>query len=104
MELYKGQKEIKEQLKVIPEMQEQIKEIKQELKEIPKIKEELHRISGAVARIEVEHGEKLAMLFDAFTVHSEKLDFHEKRISSCENQIEKQDDQIYYLKSKVQGL
>ena len=97
--------EMKKQLKVIPEMKEQLKEIpemKKQLEEISKMKEELRRISGSVARIEVEHGEKLAMLFDAFKMHSEKLESHEKRINSCERKVENQNDQLYYLKSKVQ--
>lgn len=107
LKIYQEQKEIKEQLKVIPEMQEQLKaipEIKEQLKEIPEIKEELRRISQSVAKIEVDHGEKLQILFDAFKAHSEKLEEHEKRTDMCEKRIQNHDDQIYYLKSKVQGL
>ena len=107
LKIYQEQKEIKEQLKAIPEMQEQLKaipEIKEQLKEIPEIKEELRRLSQSVAKIEVDHGEKLQILFDAFKTHSEKLEEHEKRIDMCEKHIENHDDQIYYLKSKVQGL
>ena len=89
--------EMQEQLKAIPEMQEQ-------LKAIPEIKEELRRISRTVAKIEVDHGEKLDALFDAFTAHSEKLDIHEKRIAICEKHIEHQSNQIYHLNSKVQEL
>ena len=65
---------------------------------------EIRNISRTVARMEVEHGEKLAALFDAFTAHSEKLDKHDKRISICEKHIEHQSNQIYHLNSKVQGL
>lgn len=97
LKIYQEQKEIKEQLKAIPEMQEQ-------LKDIPEMKEELRRISRSVARIEVDHGEKLQILFDAFKTHSEKLEEHEKRIDMCEKHVENHDDQIYYFKSKVQGL
>ncbi len=117
LKIYQEQKEIKEQLKVIPEMQEQLKvipemqeqlkvipEMQEQLKAIPEIKEELHRISQSVAKIEVEHGEKLQILFDAFKAHSEKLEEHEKRTDMCEKCIQNHDDQIYYLKSKVQGL
>ena len=87
--------EMQKQLKVIPEMQK-------ELKAIPEIKEELRRISRTVAKMEVEHGEKLAALFDAFTAHSEKLDIHNKRSSICEKRIEHQSNQIYDLNSTVQ--
>ena len=99
--------EMKEQLKAMPKMQEQLKaipEMQEQLKSIPEMKEELRRISRSVARIEVEHGEKLQILFDAFKTHSEKLEEHEKRINMCGKHIENQDDQIYYLKSKVQRL
>ena len=78
--------------------------IQEKLDIIPIMKEELRKISGSVARIEIEHGEKLVILFDAYTVNSEKLDSHEKMINSCEKHIENQDNQIYYLNSKVQGI
>ena len=99
--------EMQEQLKVIPEMQKQlgiIPEMQKQLDIIPEIKEEVRRISRTVARMEVEHGEKLAALFDAFTAHSQKLDIHDKRISICEKHIEHQSNQIYHLNSKVQEL
>lgn len=89
--------EMQEQLKVIPEIQK-------ELRAIPEIKEELRRISRTVAKMEVDHGEKLAALFDAFTSHSEKLDIHDKRILVCEKRIEHQSNQIYHLNSKIQEL
>lgn len=72
------------------------------------MKYELRKLSLTVAKIEVEHGHKLEALFDAlfdaFKMHSEKFDSTEKRLNSCEEKIEKHDSQIYYLKSKVQGL
>lgn len=92
---------IKEEL--IPTMQQDILQIKEILKEIPEIKQELRNISGSVARIEVEHGEKLAILFDAFKVNTEKIEEQDKRITKCENTIEKHDDQIYILNSKIQN-
>ena len=57
---------------IIPTMQQDILQIKEILKEIPEIKQELRNISGSVARIEVEHGEKLQILLDAVTGNSEK--------------------------------
>ena len=97
LKIYEEQQEIKKQLGIIPGVQEQ-------LKAIPEMQEEIRKISRTVAKIEVEHGEKLDILFDAFTTLSEKLDSHEKRITSCEKKLENQDHEIYYLKSKVQGL
>ena len=92
---------IKEEL--IPTMQQDILQIKEILKEIPEIKQELRNISGSVARIEVEHGEKLAILFDAFKVNTEKIEEQNKRITKCEKILEKHDHQIYILNSKIQN-
>ena len=93
--------EIKE--KLIPTMQQDISQIKEILKEIPEIKQELRNISGSVARIEVEHGEKLAVLFDAFKVNTEKIEEQNKRITKCEKMLERHDHQIYILNSKIQN-
>ena len=103
--------EIKKQLEEIPKikeetiptMQQDILQIKEILKEIPEIKQELRNISGSVARIEVEHGEKLVALFDAFKVNTEKIGEQDKRITKCENMLEKHDHQIYILNSKLQN-
>ena len=92
---------IKEEL--IPTMQQDILQIKEILKEIPEIRQELRNISGSVARIEVEHGEKLAILFDAFKANTEKIEEQNKRITKCENILEKHDHQLYILNSKVQN-
>ena len=103
--------EMKKQLEEIPKMKEDILEMKKQLEEIPKmkndienIKQELRNISGSVARIEVEHGEKLVALFDAFKVNSEKIEEHDKKISKCENRLTSHDDQLYVLNSKVGNL
>ena len=113
--------EIKKQLEEIPKMKEDILEMKKQLEEIPKMKkqleeipkmkndiesmkQELRNISGSVARIEVEHGEKLVALFDAFKVNSEKIEEHDKKISKCENRLTSHDDQLYVLNSKVGNL
>ena len=92
---------IKEEL--IPTMQQDILQIKEILKEIPEIKQELRNISGSVARIEVEHGEKLAILFDAFKANTEKIEEQNKRLTKCEKILEKHDHQIYILNSKIQN-
>lgn len=92
---------IKEEL--IPTMQQDILQIKEILKEIPEIKQELRNISGSVARIEVEHGEKLAILFDAFKANTEKIEEQNKRITTCEKILEKHDHQICILNSKMQN-
>ena len=104
---------IKKQLEEIPKIQddilqikkilEEIPKMKKQLEEIPEMKQELRSISGSVARIEVEHGEKLAALFDAFKVNTEKIEEQNKRITRCEDMLEKHDHQIYILNSKLQN-
>ena len=66
-------------------------------------KEELRKISGSVARIEVEHGEKLVALFDAFKANTEKIENQDERIAKSENKIERHDDQLYFLNSKLKN-
>ena len=116
LKIYKELQETKDKVKDIPEMKKQLEEIpkikkqleeipkiKKQLEEIPEIKQELRNISGSVARIEVEHGEKLAVLFDAFKVNTEKIEEQNKRLTKCEKMLEKHDHQIYILNSKIQN-
>lgn len=93
-----------EQLKiVIPEMQENVIQLQKEMKNItqiiiPEMQVEIRKISKSVAVIEVEHGEKLDLLFDIFDMHEEKLKSNERRIHLCERHLDRHDDEIYYLK------
>ena len=115
------QEDIKQLKIVIPEMQEDIKQLKivvselqdnviqlqKEMKNItqiiiPEMQVEIRKISKSVAVIEVEHGEKLDLLFDIFDMHEEKLKSNERRIHLCERHLDRHDDEIYYLKA-VQG-
>ena len=120
---------IEEQTKVIPEMQSNIenmqstiKQMQNDIKELQnnykelnnkykelnnKYKElydETRNISRTVAKIEVEHGEKLAILFDAVTGNIEKQEKLENRFDKCEKRIDDNDHQIYFLNSKIQNL
>ena len=94
---------MKKQLEEIPGMKEQIAIIPKILLEIQDMKQEIRRISGSVARIEVEHGEKLVALFDAFKINTEKIQEQDSRITKCEKTLEKHDDQIYMLNSKIKN-
>lgn len=99
--------EIEKQVAKIPELEKEIAKISELEREIAKISEmqkEMRNISRSVAVIEHEHGDKLKALFDAFTVNTEKMETEEKRINFCERKIENHDTDIYYLKTKVQGL
>lgn len=81
-----------------------IEYIEKQVSQISEMKEEIQRINNTVLKIEYEHGQKLDALFDAFKFHSEKIYRQEERIASCENSLEKHDNEIFYLKSKVQGV
>ena len=93
--------QIKKQVKEIPKMKDEISQIKKTIEDMPEIKQELRSISGSVARIEVEHGEKLMALFDAFKMHTDKIQEQDKKIAKCENTLEKHDHQIYILNSEI---
>lgn len=96
--LVKGQKELFK-------MQEERDEILLDLKKgQEELKEEVGKLSKTVAKIEIEHGQKLEMLFDAVTMHSEKFDSTENRLNSHEDRLNKQDDKIFHLNSKVQAF
>ncbi len=83
-------------------LQEQVNEMQVQVNKIPKIEEELRTLSGRVAVIEKEHGEKLQILLDVVTGNSKKSKELEKRIEKDEKIINRHSDEIYYLKEKVQ--
>lgn len=84
-------KDIRNTIKVIPQMQKDIKDMKIEIRQL----------SRTVARIEIEHGKKLEALFDAFSMHSEKISSLESKVEFCIRRLDKHDDEIYYLKSRI---
>ncbi len=107
--------EIQKEVAKIPEMQKEISEMQSQILKLQKqmlrieerlsnVEAETKSISKSVAIIEHEHGEKLSVLFDAFTMNNQKIEQQEKRISIYERKIEQHDDDIFYLKNKVQGL
>ena len=69
--------------------------------EIKEIKEEQRNLSRTVAKIEVEHGEKLQILLDVVTAHEEKHKEFERRFEEHEKILSEHDDEIYYLKEKI---
>ena len=89
-------------------MQNDIKELQNNYKELnnkyKELYDEIRNISRTVAKIEVEHGEKLAILFDAVTGNIEKQEKLENRLEKCEKRIDNNDHQIYFLNSKIQNL
>ncbi len=84
-------------------LREQVSEMQVSVNEIPEIKKELGTLSGRVAVIEKEHGEKLQILLDVVTGNSEKSEDLERRIERNEKIINRHSDEIYYLQQKVQN-
>ncbi len=102
LKIYEEQKNIKEEILGLKEEMSVLKGDVSVLKEdMSDLKAEVRNISRTVAKIEVEHGEKLQILFDAFQSQEEKKEELKKRIKICEKKIDKQGDKIYYLSSIV---
>ena len=68
-----------------------------------KIKIELRKISKTVAKIEVEHGEKLEILLDVVTGHTKQISSIKERVEKCEKRLDNHDDKFYVLNSAVQA-
>ena len=66
--------------------------------------QEIERLSQIVAKIEVDHGQKLEILLDVVTSHTKKLESIEKILDRHENKLDRHSDEIYYLNSKVQAF
>ena len=102
------QNDIKELQNNYKELNNKYKELNNKYKELnnkyKELYDEIRNISRTVAKIEVEHGEKLAILFDAVTGNIEKQEKLENRLDKCEKRIDDNDHQIYFLNSKIQNL
>ena len=97
-ELFKGQKELFEGQK---ELLGRVENLEYGLKDT---NQELRSLSQTVAKIEHEHGHKLQILLDVVTSYPEKFDSTEKNLDLHEKRLNKHDDEIYYLNSKVQAF
>ena len=103
--------EAKERDEVLVSIKNELKDFKNQVnegfisvrKEISDVKGELDKLNNTVTRMEVEHGEKIQALFDAFKMSDQRHMNHENRITICENKINRHDDEIYYLNQKIQG-
>lgn len=96
--LSKGQEELfKGQEKLL----ERVENLEYGLKDT---NQELERLSQSVAKIEVEHGEKIQILLDVVTSYSKRFDSIDKRLESIETKVDRHSDEIYYLNSKVHAF
>ena len=68
------------------------------------MKSDLRSLSQTVAKIEIEHGEKLGALLDGVASHTEKFESIEKILDKHENKLDRHSDEIYYLNSKVHAF
>ena len=102
--LFEGYDELKEGQEKLFKGYEELKEGQKSLKdEVKNLKTTVDRIDQTVMRIEVEHGEKLQILFDADLYKREKFDSQGHTLERHERILDKHSDEIYLLKSKVQG-
>ena len=95
--------EIQKEVAKIPEIQKEVAKIKKMQEDISELQEETRKISKSVAVIELEHGEKLDLLFDIFDMQQEKLKLHERKMQLCDRRLDRHDDEIYYLKEFIRA-
>lgn len=101
--------EIKEMLLDLKKGQEKLFEDQEERDKIlfdlkkgqEKLFKEIDKLNLTVARIEAEHGEKLDILLDVVTGHTDQLTSVNKRVEKCEKRLDNHDDKIYVLNSVV---
>ena len=96
--------EIKEMLLDLKKGQEKLFEGQSDLfKGQEKLFKEIDKLNLTVARIEADHGEKLDILLDVVTGHTEKFTSVNERVEKCEKRLDNHDDKIYVLNSVVQA-
>ena len=96
--LQKLSNDMKERDVILQKLSNDMNDMKNEMKEI---KEEQRNLSRTVAKIEVEHGEKLQILLDVVTGQEEKNKEFERRFEEDEKILDRHSDQIYYLQLKA---
>lgn len=90
-------------------LKQEVKKFNQEMIElkemiIPSMQKEIRSISRAVTVIEVGHGKKLDILFEAYTINLDNIEKSKRKIHLCEKKIEQHDGEIYYLKSSLNKI
>lgn len=94
--------EIKEMILDLKKGQEERDKLLVDLKKgQEKLSKDLDNLSLSVARIEADHGEKLDILLNVVTGHTEKFTSVNERVEKCEKRLDNQDDKIYVLNSVV---
>lgn len=94
--------EIKEMILDLKKGQEERDKLLVDLKKgQEKLSKDLDNLSLSVARIEADHGEKLDILLNVVTGHTEKFTSVNERVEKCEKRLDNHDDKIYVLNSVV---
>ena len=103
-ELFRGQNERDKILNELQKGQEKLISRVDKIEENQQeMKTEMTKISQTVARIEVEHGEKLEILLDVVTGHTKQISSIKERVEKCEKRLDNHDDKFYVLNSAVQA-
>ena len=103
-ELFRGQNERDKILNELQKGQEKLISRVDKIEENQQdMKTEMTKISQTVARIEVEHGEKLDILLDVVTGHTKQISSIKERVEKCEKRLDNHDDKFYVLNSAVQA-
>ena len=103
--LFKGQEERDQILLDLKTGQEELLGRVENLEnEQEEMKSDLRSLSQTVAKIEIEHGEKLGALLDGVASHNERFESIEKILDKHENKLDRHSDEIYYLNSKVHAF
>lgn len=96
--------EIKEMILDLKKGQEERDKLLVDLKKgQEKLSKDIDNLSLSVARIEADHGEKLDILLNVVTGHTEKFTSVNERVEKCEKRLDNHDDKIYVLNSVVQA-
>ena len=103
-------KEIREQNKKTDETLKEIREhnkntdktLEEMKKDISELKQETRKISGSVAVIEHQHGEKIQVLLDGHNGILSKLDSINKRFESDEERLDNHTFRIAALETKIE--
>lgn len=105
MDLKTGQEHLSKGQEELFKGQEELFRGQEELfKGQEEMKSDLRNLSQTVAKIEVEHGQKIQILLDVVTSHSKKFDSIDERLESIEAKIDRHSDEIYCLNSKVHAF
>lgn len=103
--LFKGQEELLGRVENLENGQEKILGRVENLEnQQEEMKSDLRSLSQTVAKIEIEHGEKLGALLDGVASHNERFESIEKILDKHENKLDRHSDEIYYLNSKVHAF